>query len=103
MDVIDDLVVAPFREIVEKGNIALHNAGGNDEADSEHAKENVDMLKSAEALVREGERALQRIPPLCKKLLDEYSTNFIEAIKNNGSSTCSRYRLVDSYMIIISC
>ena len=42
------------------------------------------MIKSAKALVREGERALKKLEPLCKKHFEEYSSNFIDALKENG-------------------
>jgi hypothetical protein len=73
MDVVDDLVTAPFRDIVEKGKKAIENAGDTQL-----------MLKASQTLVREGERALRRIEPLCKKNLAEYGSNFIDALKENG-------------------
>jgi hypothetical protein len=42
------------------------------------------MLKAAQSLVKEGERALKRIEPLCRKHLDEYGSNFLDALKENG-------------------
>lgn len=73
MDVVTELVIAPFRDIVEKGKTAADNAG-----DSQP------MLKAAQALTKEGERALKRIEPLCKKHLDEYGSGFVDALKENG-------------------
>ncbi len=69
------LVLAPFRDIVEKGKEALGNAK---DGDSEP------MQKAAEKLIKEGERALKKIEPLCKKHLDEYGPNFTDALKTNG-------------------
>jgi hypothetical protein len=76
MEVVDDLVLIPFREIVEKGRTAVENAGAAQP-----------MLKASNALVREGERALKRIEPLCKRHLDEFGGNFVHALKENGKST----------------
>lgn len=73
MDILDDLVLGPFRDIREKGRTAVENAG-----DSQP------MLKSSQQLVREGERALKKIEPLCKKHLDIYGPNFMDALKDNG-------------------
>lgn len=73
MDEVFDLVVTPFREIVEKANAAVGNAG-----------ENADMLKAAQALLKEGERALKRIEPQCKKMHDEYGANFHNALRDNS-------------------
>ncbi|PKS09106.1 hypothetical protein jhhlp_003720 [Lomentospora prolificans] len=73
MDLVNDLVLTPFREIVEKGKIALENAGDDHPA----------MHKASQALVKEGERALKKIEPLCKKHMDEYGSNFMDALKEN--------------------
>lgn len=71
------LVLVPFRDIVEKANLAIQNA---DDADLPHAE----MRKAAQTLVKEGERALKKIQPICKKHLDEYGQNFVNALKENG-------------------
>lgn len=71
------LVLVPFRDIVEKANLAIQNA---DDADPPHAE----MRKAAQTLVKEGERALKKIQPICKKHLDEYGQNFVNALKENG-------------------
>ncbi|POR31906.1 Uncharacterized protein TPAR_07881 [Tolypocladium paradoxum] len=84
MDVVTDLVIAPFRDIVEKGKTAADNAG-----DSQP------MLKAAQALVKEGERALKRIEPLCEKRLDEYGSNFADALKENDDIGTYRRELTD--------
>lgn len=73
MDDVVDLVIAPFRDIVEKGREALENAG-DDKA----------MLKASQSLIKEGERALKKIEPLCRKHLDEYGSNFLDALKESG-------------------
>lgn len=80
-DEVERLAIAPFREIVEKGNTAIENAQNADEETSPL------MLKAAQNLVREGERAMKRIEPLCNKNFDEYSVNFVDAIKENGKAT----------------
>lgn len=73
MDDVSDLVLTPFREIVEKGRTAVENAGGAQP-----------MLKASQALVKEGERALKKIEPVCQKHIDESGSNFIDALKENG-------------------
>ncbi|KAI2602842.1 hypothetical protein GGR54DRAFT_653198 [Hypoxylon sp. NC1633] len=77
-DEVERLAIAPFREIVEKGKIAIKNAPNADQVTSPL------MLRAAQSLVREGERALKRIEPLCTKNLEEYGVNFVDAIKENG-------------------
>ena len=75
-EAIADLVLGPFKEIVSQGNTAIENAR---DAESEQ------MLKAAQALVKEGERALKKIEPLCRKNFDEFGANFINALKDNGA------------------
>lgn len=76
MDEVDDLVVTPFKEIVDKAKTAVENAGDS----------NPSMLKAAQTLLKEGERGLKRIEPLCKKHLDDYGFNFVAALKDHGLS-----------------
>lgn len=73
METVDELAVKPFRDVVEKGRLAVDNAG-----DSQ------DMLKEAQRLVKVGERSLTRIEASCRKLYNEYGNNFILALKENG-------------------
>ncbi|PTB70738.1 hypothetical protein BBK36DRAFT_1165243 [Trichoderma citrinoviride] len=72
MENIVDLILTPFRDIVDKGRTAVQNAG-----DAQP------MLKASQALLKEGERALKKIEPLCKKHFDDFGPNFIEAVKDN--------------------
>lgn len=86
---VERLAIAPFREIVEKGNVAIGNAPNADEETSPL------MLKAAQNLLREGERALKRIEPLCTKNFDEYGVNFVDAIKENDEIAQYRSELED--------
>lgn len=80
-DEVERLVVAAFKEIVEKANVAIQNAKGADEDVS------APMLKAAQNLSKEGERALKRIEPLCRKNYDDYGHNFVDAVKEHGKGT----------------
>ncbi|TWU76630.1 hypothetical protein ED733_008251 [Metarhizium rileyi] len=82
MDDVEELVIKPFREAVEKGKLAVANA-----ADSP------DMLKEAQRLVKVGERRLDRIQRTSKKLHNEYSSSFVTALKGNGEITRLRSKL----------
>ncbi|RYP55829.1 hypothetical protein DL771_012296 [Monosporascus sp. 5C6A] len=88
-DEAERLVIAPFREIVEKGNVALENAQN---AEDEKA---ASMLKAAQSLVKEGDRALKRIAPLCTNNYSEYGTNFIDAVKEHDELAQYRSELED--------
>ncbi|EHK22229.1 uncharacterized protein TRIVIDRAFT_149603 [Trichoderma virens Gv29-8] len=72
MENIVDLILTPFRDIVDKGRTAVQNAGDTQP-----------MLKASQALLKEGERALKKIEPLCKKHFDDFGPAFIEAVKDN--------------------
>lgn len=77
---VDDLVLAPFRDILAHGKVAISNA--EDSGDGE-------MLRAAQILVKEGERALKKIEPVCRKGCDEYGPNFVDALMDNGISRLS--------------
>lgn len=83
MDHVADLV-APFRDIVKKGKTAVANAGASQP-----------MLAAAQGLVKEGERALRRIEPLCKKHMDDYGLGFVNALMDNDAFTSYRSELND--------
>lgn len=84
MEDVAHLVITPFQEVVEKGQAALENAG-----DSEP------MAKAAQSLVKEGERALKRIEPLCKKYIAEFGLNFRDALRENDEIAEYRTQLND--------
>ncbi|RGP78572.1 hypothetical protein FLONG3_3297 [Fusarium longipes] len=84
MDDVVDLVIGPFRDIVDKGREAIENAG-----------DNKTMLKASQSLIKEGERALKKIEPLCRKHLDEYGSNFLDALKENDEIASFRTELND--------
>ncbi|KAG6192189.1 hypothetical protein E4U27_003657 [Claviceps purpurea] len=84
MDTVEELAVKPFREVVEKGKVALQNAG-----------ESQDMMKEAQRLVKVGERGLTRIESSCRKLYDEYGVNFIRSLKENEEITEYRKQLTN--------
>lgn len=76
MDDIFDLLITPFNDIVAKGQIAVENAGDDGP-----------MLKAAQSLVTEGERALNKIEPLYRMLLDKHGSKFQDFLKENGKSS----------------
>ena len=88
-EVLHGFVLAPFREIVEKGKTALENAGDG------RSRESKQMRKAAEGLIREGERAIKRIEPLCNSHLGKFGANFIGALKENGMLSLMGCRRLD--------
>ncbi|KAK3944901.1 hypothetical protein QBC46DRAFT_437685 [Diplogelasinospora grovesii] len=83
-DDVHDLVLGPFRDVVAKGKTAVENAK---EAGAQP------MQKAAQSLVSNGERALKKIEPLCKRQLDEYGPNFVDALKENDDISGFREQL----------
>ena len=79
-DDVHNLVLAPFHEVAEKGRTALENAtaAGFTKSDA--------VFKAAHNLARNGERASEKLEPLCKKKWEEYGINFVVALKENGKS-----------------
>lgn len=73
MDDVENLVIKPFQELVNVGNTAVENAG-----------DFLPMLKAAQNLTKEGERALKRLQPICKKNFDEYGRAFVNEVRENG-------------------
>jgi hypothetical protein len=82
-EAVNELVIAPFKELVEKANTALQNA---EDADPEAGEP---MQKAAKNLAKEGERALKRIEPLCDKIFQEFGSAFVDALKENGNHCAS--------------
>ncbi|GKT48565.1 uncharacterized protein ColSpa_08746 [Colletotrichum spaethianum] len=86
MDVVADLVTGPFKEVVEKGSLALENAGDNKEMHSESQK-----------LVKGAERILKIIEPLCERHLEEYvgatkGPALLEFLTDCGVDEIAEYR-----------
>ncbi len=76
---VERLVLAQFREIVEKGKTAIENVeSAGDQAPAP-------MLKAAQNLVKEGEKALKKIEPVSTANYEEYGGSFVNAIKENGA------------------
>ncbi|KAM7206892.1 hypothetical protein V8F20_002598 [Naviculisporaceae sp. PSN 640] len=86
-DDIHNLVLSPFRDIVSKGNQALGNATlGSSEP----------MIKAAQSLVNNAERALKKIEPVCERQFKEHQSAFIDALKENDDITHYREQLNDT-------
>jgi len=77
MDDVQELVLQPFREMIEMAETALENAK---DAGFEP------LQTAAQQLMTDGQRALAKLDPICKRYYESYSTNFITALKENGTS-----------------
>ncbi|KAI1467736.1 uncharacterized protein F4812DRAFT_459837 [Daldinia caldariorum] len=99
---VEELFIQPFREVVERGKEAVANAetaagSGKDEDDADPSSEQdvADMLKAARSLVKEGERALQRLLPLWQERVDKHGDAFREAMRQNDRILDNQRRLED--------
>lgn len=76
------LILGPFREVAERGKEAIANAQDiDDDAGNEGAKY---MLKAAQTVAKEGERALKRLQPLWDGQVGKYGDAFTDALSQNG-------------------
>lgn len=80
MDIVADLVTGPFKEIIEKGNAAIHNAGDSKE-----------MLSESQKVVRGAERCLNVIEPLCARRMKESEARFTDALKDNSKESSENH------------
>ncbi|KAI0834335.1 hypothetical protein F5Y06DRAFT_157635 [Hypoxylon sp. FL0890] len=101
---VEELVIQPFREVVERAKEAVANAeaapgsggaGDEDDTDPSNRQDMTGMLKAARSLAREGERALQRLLPLWKERVDKYGDAFTETMRQNDRILDSQRRLED--------
>lgn len=75
------LILGPFREVIERGKEAVDNA---EDAGDEDVEASASLLKAAQAIVKEGERALKRIQPLWDSQVEKYGDAFKDRLSRNG-------------------
>lgn len=83
---VEELILQPFRDVVERAKEAIENAESGKEDEPEVAKL---MFRSARSLVKEGERALQRLQPLWDGRVAQHGPAFTEVMRNNGKYSSS--------------
>ncbi|KAK1759472.1 hypothetical protein QBC47DRAFT_437273 [Echria macrotheca] len=84
MEDIRNLVLSPFHDTVAKAKKAVENATTkNDQA----------MVKAAQSLVTNGERAVKRLEPVCQRGWDEYGVAFVDALKENDEISSFREKM----------
>ena len=73
MDELNELILSPFKELVDRGKETVENAEGSE-----------DMAKAGKNLAREGERAVSRLEPVCTNKFNEYQPAFVASLKSNS-------------------
>ncbi|KAK8042470.1 hypothetical protein PG994_012953 [Apiospora phragmitis] len=89
---VECFVIHPFQELVKIAKEAAANAEAGQSDDPERSKR---MLKSARGLVKEGERALQKIQPLWDAQVDKHGNAFKRGIADNDVDVGNRRVLED--------
>lgn len=81
----EELIIRPFKEVVERGADAVANAEAA--AGAEHVDPDLSerMLKVARGVMREGERALKKIQPIWDGQVERYGDTFKEAMMDQGT------------------
>lgn len=70
---VDELVTLPFQQLLDTAKSALDNVGDS---------RDIEVL--AQSLVKDIERGMGKIGPICKRNLDQYGQNFLDALRENG-------------------
>ncbi|CAI0643514.1 unnamed protein product [Colletotrichum noveboracense] len=90
----EELIIAPFQEVVDRSKEAIEHAEKAQSGNSELA---VQMMKSAQMVFREGERALKRVQPLWDSQVDKHGDSFKDAVGDNDELTGKR-RLLEELL-----
>ncbi|KAK6828203.1 hypothetical protein PG987_011544 [Apiospora arundinis] len=85
-------VIHPFQELVKIAKEAAANAEAGKSDDPERSQR---MLKSARGLLKEGERALQKITPIWNAQIDRHGDAFKRSIRDNDVDVENRRVLED--------
>lgn len=89
----ESFVIHPFQELVKIAKEAAANAEAGQSDDPERSKS---MLKSARGLIKEGERALQKITPLWNAQVDKHGDAFKRGISDNGELSSISILLIEA-------
>lgn len=85
------LILGPFREVVERGREAVSNAEDLEDEDPELSNS---MLKAAQSVIKEGERALKRLQPLWDGQVEKYGDDFRNGLSQNGTFDFLNYLIL---------
>ncbi|KAH0429786.1 SH3 domain-containing protein [Colletotrichum camelliae] len=76
----EELIIAPFQEVVDRSKEAIENA---EKVQGDNSELAVQMMKSAQMVFREGERALKRVQPLWDSQVAKHGDSFKDAVGDN--------------------
>ncbi|KAH6640152.1 hypothetical protein F5144DRAFT_589695 [Chaetomium tenue] len=92
----EDLFIRPLRDVVAAGNAAVTNATTRAPPQSPGSADHVDpMSRAAQALLREGERALTKVQLVWRDQVSRYGDGFREVMVQQASIENRRLHLED--------
>ncbi|EAQ85510.1 hypothetical protein CHGG_09524 [Chaetomium globosum CBS 148.51] len=92
----EDLFIRPLRDVVAAGNAAVTNATTRAPPQSPGSADHVDpMSRAAQALLREGERALNKVQLVWRDQVSRYGDGFREVMVQQASIENRRLHLED--------
>lgn len=81
----EDLLIRPLRDVVTVGNVAATRVAPHALSQSPGSADHADpMSRAAQALVREGERALNKVQLVWRDQLSRYGDVFCETMVQQG-------------------
>jgi hypothetical protein len=84
----EDLLIRPLRDVVAVGHTALSNATTQAPHQTPGPADHVDpMSRAAQALVREGERALHKVQLVWRDQVNKYGDGFREMMVQQGKDS----------------
>ncbi|KAH6843444.1 hypothetical protein B0I37DRAFT_217893 [Chaetomium sp. MPI-CAGE-AT-0009] len=92
----EDLLIRPLRDVVAAGNAALTNAATHAPHQSPGSADHADpMSRAAQAIIREGERALNKVQLVWRDQVSRYGDGFREIMVQQASIENRRLQLED--------
>ncbi|KAK4095988.1 hypothetical protein N658DRAFT_437040 [Parathielavia hyrcaniae] len=92
----EDLLIRPFRDVVAAGTVALTNASTHAAQESPAPADNADrMARAAQAIVREGERALHKVQLVWNDQAGKHGDSFGDMMVQQASIEKRRLQLED--------
>lgn len=93
----EDLLIRPFRDVVAAGTAALNNVSTHAPPQGTASANHVDLMsRAAQALVREGERALSKVQVLWDDRTQKHGNAFGDVMVQQGETTCQEHGVAHS-------
>ena len=88
----EDLLIRPFRDVVAAGTVALNNASTYAPPQGTGSASHVNLMsRAAQALLREGERALSKVQLLWDDRTQQHGDAFRDMMVQQGETACQEH------------